>query len=276
MRMLFTLFSLIAGGYGVFWLTGHNPQLKSKVEELLDFRYLHTLEVRYDAPHIIEAHQKKLLKKKGARLLDPELKFYPYLVLEVKYSQNGKTKEGIGLWDLTDGEMILSTEKWEKTHGFGDCLSVGAAPHEFQVLNFLAEKGASETYAIASRLGIENGLAEVWIRGCVKKNLLVSTGDKYRLHIENPRLAGVPETKIHERLVTTTQKGVVKAPTRYSASKVQKIARAAFGSSFSIRKSTLIYLPVHAIPVQAADGAISTRHFNGFSGGEMPSALFYE
>jgi hypothetical protein len=274
--MLFTLSTLIAGGYGLFWLTGHNPQLKAKMEELLDYRYLHTLEVRYAAPHIIEAHQSELLKGRGARLLEPELKFYPHLLLEVKYSQREATKEGVALWDLTDGEMVLSTDKWEKSHGFGDCLSASAASHEFRVINHLSKKGTSDTATIASILGIESGLAEVWLRGCVQKNLIIRTEEGYRLHIQNPHLPKAPESKIHERLVTKTQKGVLKVPTRFSAAKVQRLARSAFGEAFSIRKATLIYLPVYAIPVQAADGAVSTRHFNAFSGSEMPPALFYE
>ncbi len=275
MRILFTLSTLIAGGYGLFWLTGHNPQLKSKMEELLDFRYLHTLEVRYSAPHLIEAHENLLVKSKGTRLLDPELKFYPHLLLEVKYLNEGKTKEGLALWDLTDGEMILSTKKWEKSHGFGDCLVASTAPHEFQILNILSKHGASDRITIASKLGVENGLAEVWLKSCARKNLIISTGDHYRLHIEDPRLPAAPESKIHERLVTKTQKGVIKVPAHFSSSKVQRLARAAFGESFSIRKATMIYLPVYAIPVQAADGAVSTHHFNAFNGSEMPNALFY-
>ena len=48
---------------------------------------------------------------------------------EVKYTtSDDKTHESIMLWDLTDGEMVINTKNWEKTHGFGDCITADATP----------------------------------------------------------------------------------------------------------------------------------------------------
>lgn len=278
MRLLYTLFSLAACGYGFFYLTDKNPDLKQKMEELIDFRTTNALEIRYGAQQIMESHQKTLLKEKGSRFLDPELKFYPFLVIEVKYSDRKKTKEGLILWDLTDGEMVLETKHWGKTHGFADCILTNALIHEFKVLHVMAEKGGScDESQLLENLDVEMPILEMVLRSCLKKNLIVSNGNsKYRLHLKNPYLPTSPETKISEPLTLKAHKKAIRAPRHFSPSQVEKIARIAFGKSFSIRKTTEIYLPVHRIVVQNPTGAIHTTHYNALTGKPLPSASFYQ
>lgn len=178
MRLLYTLFTLAVGGYGLYWLTDKNPDLKQKAEEILDFRTTNALETRFDAAQVMEIHQKQLLKEKGSRFLTPELKFFPHLLLEVKYSDSkGRTKESLMLWDLTEGEMVLDSKTWEKTHGFADCILSHAQLLEFKILQTLAEKGGNcDISVLHEKLQIEIPLLEAILQGCIKKNLLLQTG----------------------------------------------------------------------------------------------------
>lgn len=273
MRILFTLISLSSLGYGLWWFISTKPEMKNKVEEILHTGSFHTLEVRYTANQIMDAHRKKLLKDNRHKYLEPSLKFYPYLLLEVKYSiSEKKTKEGVILWDLTDGEMVIDTKHWEKTHGFGDCIKANTDRHEFRIINTLAHQGGSaDREDLSKTLHVDNDVLDTWIESCRRKQLIVQTGNRYRLHLENPRLKTLPSTQLDERLVTKPHRDAQRVSNRYSLSQIERITSAAFGNDFAIRKTTDIYLPVHCITVQNPDGSIHTSHWNALNGKELHS-----
>jgi hypothetical protein len=271
MRILFTLILLCGACYGFFWLSNTQPEVQTKIHEILSTGSFSTLEVRYSAEQVMQAQRKKLLKDHRYRFLDPSIKFYPYLLLEVKYVvSDKKTKEGVILWDMTDGEMVTSTKEWEKTHGFADCIHAGIDRQEFKIIHTLASKGGSTDRASLCRaLHMENEILEAWIESCRKKRLIVQTGNRYRLHLEKPLLHVIPSTKIEERLVTKPHRNTDRVSSRFSLSQIEKMARAAFGSDFAIRKTADLYLPVHCILVQNPDGSVHTSYWNALNGKRM-------
>jgi len=278
MKSLWILLMLGCSIYGWWWVNRSHPEVKNKLAELIDIGYFHTLEVRYTANQIMETHQGELLKDHRHKYLEPMLKFYPYLLLEVKYTlSDEKTKESVILWDLTDGEMVLETKRWEKTHGFGDCINANAQRHEFRILSLLARKGGViDRTGLSKALHVDSDILDAWIEGCRRKKLIVQAGNRYRIHLQNPLLAVIPETKIDERLVTKPFKKAIRIPQRFSLAQVEKVTRAAFGNDFSIRKTTDVYLPVHSISVQNPDGSIHTSHWNALNGKRLSDSLFYE
>jgi hypothetical protein len=273
MRLLLTLISLGAACYGLWWVAETKPEVKSKVEEILHTGTFHTLEIRYTANQIMETHRKKLLKDNRHKYLEPSMKFSPYLLLDVKYTiSNKKTKEGVILWDLVDGEMVIDTKDWEKTHGFGDCITANTDRHEFRIINALAHKGGSaDRENLSKDLHVENEILDAWIESCRRKNLIVQSGNNYRLHLEKPHLKIVPSTKLDDRLVSKPQRNSERIASRFSLSQIEKIARAAFGNDFTIRKATDLYLPVHCIVVQNPDGSLHSSHWNALNGKKMKS-----
>lgn len=277
MRLLWILLTLTAGGYGIWWVSDTQPFVKEKIDGLMHLSSIRALEVRYQLEQVIEAHQKRLLKEKGTRVVESSLKFYPHLLIEAKYTSKKKTKESLLLWDLNDGEMILDTKNWEKTHGFGDCMQSHVMPHEFRIMHILSRKGGScERKHLLEKLEVDFPVLEAWMRSCHKKNLIVETGDKYRLHLQNPKLTRVPETVIGLPLVTRTYKQAVRMPKHFSMGQIQKMARTAFGPQFSVRKATEVYLPVYCIVVQTPDGAMQTTHINALTGSAFSKAMLYE
>ncbi len=275
-RIFLSLATLAAATYGVWWVSSARPNMRSQVEELLSAGSFHTLEMRYTAEQIMEANRKDLLKDNRHKYLDPSLTFYPYLLFEVKYLiSETKTKEGVILWDLTDGEMVIDTKQWEKTHGFADCIQAGTDRHEFKVINLLAQKGGSaDRKTLSDALRVDNDVLDALIDRCRQKKLVVQSGNRYRLHLENPKLKTLPSTRLAERLVTKPHRQASRVPRVFSLSQIQKIAAAAFGSDFAIRKTTDIYLPVHAIVVQNPDGSLHTSHWNALNGKRLQSDVF--
>jgi hypothetical protein len=273
MRLLFSLLSLGAACYGLWWFSDTRPDIKTKIEEILSTGSFHTLEVRYTANQIMDSQRRRLLKDNRHKFLDPSMKFYPYLLLEVKYSVSPKkTKEAVILWDMNDGEMVIDTKEWKKTHGFGDCIAANTDRHEFRVINTLALKGgAADRESLMKMLHVENEVLDTWIEGCRRKQLIVQSGNKYRLHLEKPLLYSIPSTKIDERLVTKPHRNAEKIPNRYSLSQIEKLCKSAFGNDFAIRKTADLYLPVHCIVVQNPDGSLHTSHWNALNGRRMSS-----
>lgn len=268
MRILSTLATLGSLAYGYYWVEHNHPSWKKKVLGMIDNGQFHTLELHYNADQIMEEYRNKLLKDKRHAFLKPEIKFYPYVLLEVKYNYTeDKTREGLLLWDLLDGEIVLDTTTWEKTHGFADCINANTQPHEFKILNLLARKGGSiDRDGLSHELHLDNDIVDAWIDSCRRKKLIVQSGNRYRIHLQNPRLKNIPETKINAPLVTKPHKDAQCVSRRYSIAQIHKIAKAAFGKDFAIRKTTDVYLPVHQIVVKNPDGSVQTSHWNALNG----------
>ncbi len=256
---------LCAGGY-LSW--NKFPQVRAKAEELLNTSTFQTLEVRYNAESIMEMHRRELLKDPNHTFLEPTLMFVPYLFMDVKYTRNQeKTGEGIILWGLLDGEMVINTSTWERTHGFTDCIASNATKHEFRIMNALASHGGSwDREGLSKFLNLENNALDTWIDSCRKKNLIVQTGNSYRLHLQNPKIQVTPETKIDHWLVTKPTKHAQRVNRRYRPAQIEVIAKAAFGNDFAIRKTLEIFLPVYSIVVQNPDGSQMISYWNALNG----------
>ncbi len=278
MRSIVFLLGIVVMGLGGFWSWTYLPGFRSKIEDYLSVGSFQTLEVRYSAEHLMEAHRSELLKDSDHIYLNPVLKFVPYLLMEVKYTRAyDKTGEGVILWSLVDGEMVINTGTWEKTHGFTDCIEARATRQEFQVINALASKGGVwDREGLSKFLNIENNTLDRWIDNCRKKSLIVQTGNSYRLHLQNPRLMVISETKLEQWLVTKPTKHALRVKKRYRPSQIQEIARAAFGTDFAIRNTREVFLPVYSIVVQNPDGTVMTSYWNALNGKRILEPLDLE
>jgi hypothetical protein len=278
MRYAIIITSCLAIVVTGFWAWNYAPHFRTKVEDFFNSNTFQTLEVRYSAEHIMDSHRKELLKDNEHVFLEPTLKFYPYLLMEVKYNRShDRTGEGVILWGLVDGEMVINASTWEKTHGFSDCIASNATRHEFKIINALAGHGGScDREGLSKFLNIENSVLDTWAETCRKKSLIVQSGNTYRLHLQNPRLQVIPETKLDLNLVTKHTKHAVRAKKRFGGSQIEQIARAAFGPDFAIRKTTEIFLPVYSITVQNPDGSQMTSYWNALNGARLMQPFVLE
>ncbi|MCH9632919.1 MAG: hypothetical protein S4CHLAM6_12650 [Chlamydiae bacterium] len=261
------LFLALAGG-GYYYYTLHKDTVDEYISQYVDSKSFATLEVRYSANSIMENNKETLLKDEFHKYSTPELHFYPYMLMEVKYSKNNNTtSEGVILWDLDDAEFVISTTTWQKTHGFEDCITARVDHNDFKVINALAFNGGQLSRKdLSDRIRIENEVLDRWLESCRKKKIVVQSGNGFRLHLEKPRIAIRPETTLDHHLVTQTIKNVKQRPRRYTMRQVEKVAYLAFGADFTIKKSTEIYLPVYKIDVKNPDGSLLTTYWNALTG----------
>ncbi|MBU1962809.1 MAG: hypothetical protein KJ675_16745 [Gammaproteobacteria bacterium] len=271
-RILSSLITLAAIAAGAWWLWNNSAGARSMTEnfiqEHLETGNFLTLETRYSAESIMEAHRQELLKDESYSFLQPSLHFFPYLLMDVKYTNShNQTGEGKLLWGETDGEMVIDTASWEKTHGFEDCINADATRADFKVINALAKrKGAMSREELLENLYVEEGTLDQWLENCRKKHLIVQKGHSYRLHFQGPHLNVAPETRFTQWPVTQPYKGSNRMDRRYSEKQIREIAQAAFGHDFAVRKVTEVFLPVYAIKVKNPDGSVLTSYWNALNG----------
>ncbi|MBS0624125.1 MAG: hypothetical protein JSS62_05830 [Verrucomicrobia bacterium] len=268
LRFVFYLF-LIAGCVGGGWYVWDRfPFLHQLVEEKIHARECRTLEIRYSADDIMNRHRRELIKGSDYTFLEPRLLFYPYIMMHTKFTtNNSSTQEGIVLWGLTDGEMVLDTATWERTHGFEDCLISKANESDFKILKAVMEAGgALDRDRLYQKFKEDGQVVDHWINQCRDKKLIVSTGNRVRLHLQNPKMDNLPLTLIHDPLVAKPTKECYRSNKHYSEQQICKLAEMAFGTDFAIRRVEQIYLPVYSVGVQNPDGSILTTYWNALNG----------
>lgn len=261
---MFFLAGISVGGYFVW---EKMPKFRNAVEKKIQLGEFQTLEIRYSAEEILNKHKDSIVKDGNYNLLKPELLFYPYLLMEVKYSRpNCSTGEGILLWGLDDGEMVLDTQSWEKSHGFQDCLLSKVNKNDFFILRALIETGGSiEKEKLYQKFKGDPKLIDKWVESCGKKKLVASYAHKLRLHFENPKLEIKPVTKLNQSIVAQPAKNSIRISRTYSTHQIKKLTHAVFGKDFCIRKSQKIYLPVYRFSVQNPDGSVFMSYWNALN-----------
>lgn len=241
------------------------------VEKYVQNGDLVTLETRYSAEELMEKHKEELIGNSGRSYQEPTVQFHPYLLLNVKYcDKNNKTKQSALIWSQMDGEMVLSTDTWEQTRGFAEAINAGATPLEFRLLNALAEsRGLLSKEKLQKDLGLDAEPLLALLDSLKNKQLIVVKGNDVYLHFENPKFNVPPQTKISSALVTKPYTQGKKLSARYGRSKIEKIAKSAFGTDFTILDSEEIYLPVFRISMQNTDGSLLITDWNALTGNKL-------
>ena len=271
MRIISTIVTVAGLGYAAYWVSENKPEIKQEVMEFVRSGEFHTLEPRYTAEQIKQMHRGDLLKSDQHKYLSHKVQYSPYLLMEVKYTQKeGQTREGIVLWDLVDGEMVMNSNRLEKTHGYSDCIRNNVDSNEFRVINALAMHGGSlDRESLVRVLQIENEKLGRLLSSCRRKKVVVQSGSFYRLHIQSPKLATQPETMIDDHIVTKPYKATERMGKKFSHSQIKRIAEASFGKDFTVRHTLDIYMPIYCICVQNPDGSTHTSYWNAISGSQL-------
>ena len=274
--MRFTLgfiFLILAGLFGIaVW---NNPQGITEAlpsgSSFFTPKEVTTFEASFSCDQIVAANQQRLLSNDQYSLGTTAIELYPYLYMEVKYLQRDKTtSEGVVLWSLEDGEMVLDTDLWQTTHGFQDCLLASADRADFKVINTLARLGGVvEKSVFEETLYEDPNFSPNWIKSALSKYLIVFFDGEYRLHFQNPRFLVLPQTKVYHSLVTKPVEKMQFIAKKFTVGQIQKMAKAVFGSDFTIRRSQEVYLPVYSIQVNNPDGSHLESHWNAVSGKVM-------
>lgn len=260
---------VIAGiGIGAYSLWEANPNVRSAITQYIDNGEIQTFEVRYTPEKVLELHGAELLSNGERTFQKADLKFQPHALFDVKYSsQDKKTREGVLLWSLVDGEMVINCDKWEKSHGFEDAINAQANRNDFKMLQALEKaNGKLPVAQLQKELQVEEDLFHSWLENAKEKHLIVQQGNEVQLHFQNPRLLVMPQTKLSQCLVSKPYNHAQKISRRYSISQLEKLAQAAFGQDFKIRSQEVVYLPIYNIDILNPDGSTRTVEVNAVTG----------
>jgi ABC-type dipeptide/oligopeptide/nickel transport system ATPase component len=274
MRFLSALIIIATAGFAT-WVLWNHTTFGEAIQAYVENGEFLTLEARYSAEHLMQTERAALLPGEKYIFQEPSLKFYPYLFMEVKYLQtNGKTKEGVILWSMVDGEMVLDTATWQKTHGFEDAINAKASQSDFLILNTLAaHNGALVIQKLQLLLNVDDNTMKKMLESALSKHLIVIRGSEVALHFQNPQFHVIPNTKIYQSLATKPYIHEKRVSKRYTQNQIETIAKAAFGKDFTVRNSKIVFLPIYRIEVLNPDGSLATTLWNALTGQRVNSSF---
>ncbi len=277
MRKIFIITIAIALVAVAAWYSNGKEHFAGFVQQYVENGEFTTLKARYTPDQIMEINRKALLVDNQHSYQESDLKFHPYVLMEIKYTQpDTKSREGMMLWSLVDGEMVINTDTWEKTHGFEDAINAGATRNDFKLMHALSKtRGAATSEQLQKELRVEKEILDSYVESATSKHLVVQKGNEVQLHFQDPKLSVQPETKMTDWLVKKPYNHTQRVSSQYSIGQIQKVAKAAYGDDFAVRSTTEVYLPVYSIEVLNPDGSTFTSYWNALTGQKMPSRLSY-
>lgn len=265
---IFAVLCILTGGLWLLYGPGTVPGI---VQQYVENSEITTLKARYTPEQVLDAHSKELLIDDEHTFQEAGIKYHPYLLMDVKYAQaDKKTREGVLLWSLVDGEMVLNTETWEQSHGFEDAINADATRHDLRLMIALAkQKGSATLDQLQKELKLEKEALAAWVESALSKHLIMQKGNEVHLHFQDPKILVTPETKVTDWLVKKPFEHTQRVSSQYSPNQIQKIAKAAFGEDFSVRNISEVYLPVYSIIISNPDGSTLTTYWNAMNGKRM-------
>lgn len=275
-RSLIYLGLLVAIGAGGWW-TWQNTDVKDVVYQYVENGEILTLESRYTPEQIMEAHRAELIGTEKRAYQEPISKYSPYLLLQIKYfADDKKSREGIVLWGMEEGEIVWNTDTWELTHGFKDCLDCEANREDFKIIRALSKRfdGSASVEDLQKELHVERDVFDAWLAHAKDNHLIIQKGNVIQLHFENPKLIISPQTQLKQHLVSKPISNIQKASKAYSRNQLVKMAKAAFGEGFTIRSEQEIFLPVYTLSVKNSDGSVHFSDWNAVTGELIKSSYF--
>lgn len=252
------------------WLAGGKDKWRT-MSAYVENSDILTLESRHSAEELMETHRNELIGDSTRTYQEPILYYQPYLLLDVKYyDKDQKTKQDTILWSLVDGEMVLDSKTWDTTHGFEDAIRANATAQEFRLLNLLVDAGSSlSREKLQKELNLEQDELSSLIESAKQKQLVVAKGNDIILHFQDPLFHVTPKTKLDSPLVFKPSHLGKKLPARYTQAQIERIAKAAFGSDFTIRETKEVFLPILRIPIQNPDGSQLITEWNTRTGAKL-------
>ena len=270
LKRFFWLCLIVLIGVGAFWAYRHKERLEQMVYSKDHEDTIETFETAIQ-PEELLARQSRLLLTPQHSFGTVSLLFAPHLLLNVKYSLDGKTSKACtALWDLTDGELVLNTNNFDHSQGFADCLVSEASADDFRILHTLAIRGgALSKEMICKELGGDDSVICERIENLKKRHLVIVSNDIVRIHVESPLIKLEPATLITRPFVQRTiiYKSLLNA--QYTIADIESLVQAAFGSDLAIRSTRLVFIPIYEIQVNNPDGSIRKTLWNAISGKEV-------
>lgn len=270
-RYFISFLVVVAVGYGIWVMYENKEEVSSYLPSSVKQKTVLTFATRFSSDDILNTNKQELLPAPEYSVQKTALTYFPYILFDAKCSHTESTTEDSKLvFSLENAELVLDTSTFETTHGFEDCLNAKATNDDFRILLVLEKNGGTMSKeALAKDLGLDFDHFMHELDILRKKQLIVTKGDSVRIHLENPRLKIPPRTIIASPLVTKTISRQDIFHASYSKGAIRKLAKAAFGKDFTIKKEQEIYIPFYEITVKNPDDSIHKTYWNALTGKKL-------
>lgn len=277
---IFSLKGLIIIGaiWGIVLYSSSNPQstlfFQNWISSLFHQVVPHeseimTFEMRYDEEAITQLVMKKLPSNKYNIKNENHLLYTPYLIVDVKHldKKRQSTEESTMIWDLLEGEMVVSFDSFQVTSGFRDCMTSQASLDDFRFLHLLNEQSGSMTKEnLIALSGFDDETASSIIDSLKKRHLITIQNNIVRLHVKNPLFGLPPKTEIKEPFVYRKISTKEMIPEIYSKKTVENMIRSAYGKDIAILDTAYLWIPVWEVDIENPDGSIRKTFWNALTG----------
>lgn len=257
----FLLFSLI---FSLFFFSPLKQQFKNQVQNyffpqkqqlippIISSRELFEL-----PPHLLEA---KNIEK-------VDLIYHPLAVLDIKYSDSDySTHQGKLLWDLIDGEMIISSRTWKKTSGLQEYLEIPLSAEQLSIAKKLASSPQGITLQdLCTATNSTEEIINEPLEFLLEKQLVKSSKNLFFLHQASPRFPELPITILERDLFFTEKREEDILSPKIPLDKVKNFSKKLFERDFSILNASTYYLPVYRIHVENLSGEKKIIEWNGWT-----------
>lgn len=203
-----------------------------------------------------------------------ELIFIPHVLMQVRFSQEDIAKktvasqEGEILWNLSNGEVVLSTATWSYSKGFRECLLLKADKQDVYVIQALANLGGvASQEALAQALSTKNVRADKVIKSCHKKKLIFTSKNKIGSHFQQLQLVKGCTTNIQSAPVWLRKpKGSKILTPCFTEDCVCKLAGMVFGDNFLILNKITVFVPIYKVSIETSDGSTRVEYIHAVTG----------
>ncbi|WP_108623957.1 hypothetical protein [Candidatus Similichlamydia epinepheli] len=209
-------------------------------------------------------------KHPQAILLEMKRELIPYIELKVKYSPKPlTTEEKMALWSLHNGEMVVSTKTWQKTHGLGDCLRGKVGVEEMRLLKELVRKRrptSLDQLIKQTHTPEEMKQASLIVDRCLEKGLLIKKNSLLQIHIKQPKWPNKPFTDTNRSLSYAPCDNFLAFRAQFSDKEIARLMEVLFeDQQLKVQSYRMIFVPIYLMMFEQK-GERKTIYLNGLTG----------
>ncbi|WP_213318779.1 hypothetical protein [Chlamydiifrater volucris] len=206
--------------------------------------------------------------------------FFPYVLLKARYQKEVPSRsgdyeilEGVLLWSLVNGEVVLDTETWNCSQGFRECLISKADRHDMLIMQTLISMGGSmNREQLIERLASKNFHVAKSIKSCHRKKLIFVQGDRVGIPFRKFQPLTNCMTTMNRSLVSLMKpKGSIMIAEKHSEDDIRSLASKVFGKNFYVIDTKKVFVPAYRITTKGTDGSQRTEFINAINGRKLDS-----
>ncbi|MCK5787866.1 MAG: hypothetical protein KAH32_02615 [Chlamydiia bacterium] len=175
--------------------------------------------------------------------------YYPHLLVYVRHFDANKTPHDlVQIWDMSDCEIVLNTETWQKTHGIEDLNASCRQENAYRIAEALSRAGKATTKELSDSTGIPTQKIYQAMSSDKNSRVFINNKNIMSMSIPHSSLPEVPHTisrsnKSFNTAQTTISSSNLRAKEYTQKDIIRLFSYKIFGDRILYLKSKLVYIP---------------------------------